>query len=130
MAPESGTAVHPLIRQLEERPHLFSFFRAVWLLEKSRPDAARLGHDGPARREVMRLRPATSMGFTAADVRSIARVSDEDEARYDVVSSVMGLYGATSPLPSHYSVDILRRDQRADGEPGEPAIPEGRVATF
>lgn len=106
MAGADRQTVHPLTRELEERPQGFSFFQAVWLLERLHPGGAPLGESGPVATEAARLRPASALAFAAADVTSLERRAEAPP--HELTTAVLGLYGATSPLPGYYSEDILR----------------------
>ena len=118
MAAASGPTDDALIRALEEEPHSFSFFQAVRLLEQAAPDAVRVGQLGPARDEAVRLRPSSSLAFQAADVTEVARRKGA-AAKHLLTTTVLGLYGANSPLPTFYSEAILKLELR-DDEP-DPA---------
>ncbi|MGH0034595.1 MAG: type VI secretion system baseplate subunit TssG [Myxococcota bacterium] len=112
MAAENWLTVHPLIGELEDHPRDFSFFRAVWLLERAQSDAARVGGLGPARRETVRLRPEAGLGFPSADVTAVEeRPPGEEGARFSLSTPILGLYGVTSPLPCFYSEDILKSER-------------------
>jgi type VI secretion system protein ImpH len=112
MAAADRHTVHPLIRELEEHPRDFSFFRAVWLLERAQRGAARVGGLGPARNETVRLRPEPSLGFPSADVTGVEeREPGGEGARFTVTTPILGLYGVTSPLPCFYSEDILKNER-------------------
>ena len=106
MASPSGEPDHSLIRRLEDKAKLFSFFQVVRLLEQASPEAVRVGHRGPAAEESVRLRPSSSMAFQSADVTRIERREGEGPP-HQVTATLMGLYGASSPLPAFYSEDIL-----------------------
>jgi type VI secretion system protein ImpH len=115
MAAADRHTVHPLIREIEDRPRDFSFFRAVWLLERAQSGARRVGGLGPARRETVRLRPESGLGFPSADVSSVeAREPGADGARFTLTTPILGLYGVTSPLPCFYSEDILKNERLGD----------------
>jgi type VI secretion system protein ImpH len=98
-----------VIRALLADSRAFSFFQAVRLLELSRPDAAPLGGRGPASREAVRLRPHTGLEFQAAEVTQVESPSAEG-GPWRLTTTLPGLYGASSPLPSIYSEDILQRE--------------------
>ena len=49
----------PLARVLYEEAPRFRFFQAVRVLERARLDRARIGGEGPPRREAVRFRTAT-----------------------------------------------------------------------
>lgn len=119
MAAESRTTVQPLIEELENHPRDFSFFRAVWLLERAYPTSASVGGLGPAADETLRLRPTSSMAFQGSDVRRIEKAPGKTDGttRYRLTTPIMGLYGASSPLPSFYSEDILRYEMLEEEDP-------------
>lgn len=103
----------PLILALLSEAHRFSFFQAVNLIERENPAAARIGGTGPASREVIRFRPDIAMSFAPSSIAAIelterpGAATDGDEV-FRITSSFLGLYGAQSPLPNHWSEDILR----------------------
>jgi type VI secretion system protein ImpH len=128
---EAGATVPPargpagkLFGRLLERGWEFDFFQAVWLLERYCGTRAPVGGRGPAARELLRFRPDVSVGFPATDVRRITpcRRADSEEPLFRVDVTFLGLYGAATPLPLHYAIDILRHVDAAEqlAEPGTP----------
>jgi len=109
MASEDRTPEPSVIQGLIDRAPLFSFFQAVTLVERMHPDAAPVGHGGPAHREKLRFRPDLSMGFPSSDLVRAERIPgerpEEDRYRFDV--AFLGLYGPSSPLPSYFTEDLL-----------------------
>jgi type VI secretion system protein ImpH len=103
----------PVLRALLEDGHRFDFFQAVWLLEQhlDRPGAPDLFRRSPRRRAAprIRIRPASSSAFPAADVR---RVDLQDVPgrgpTAEVEVTFMGLYGVNAPLPSYFVERIVR----------------------
>lgn len=98
----------------------FGFFQAVRLLERM-GGGPRLGREGPAAEERVRLRPSISLAFAPADVESIERVPPPPEhaeipERLRLTTRFLGLYGASSPLPVHYAEIV------AQGDPGEERV--------
>ncbi len=94
-----------LKEDLLRRPERYSFFQAVRLLRL---------HVAPGEdcesflREMLRVRPDLSLGFPGTDIVSI----EEDENAsgdplYRMTTSFLGLYGASSPLPSFYTEDLF-----------------------
>ena len=117
MADENRGPDHPLTRAIEKEGHRFSFFQVVRLLQQAFPDRARLGGQGPAARELLRLRPALDLAFAPSDVREVRRASSpEGEPRYEVTVTFMGLYGAVSPLPSYFTEELIRQEEDEEGE--------------
>jgi hypothetical protein len=114
----AGTTEHPLIRSLLAEGHRFNIFQALSLLERAYPDAPALGGTGPAAREIMRIRPDVSLGFPSGAIAGIdwLETAPADsgfsmtpglDGRYRVTATFFGLYGADSPLPNHWSEEIL-----------------------
>lgn len=80
----------------------YEFFQAVRLLRllsTSREDAE--GED----RGRLRIRPELSLRFPPADIAKIEEGTDDGSFRMTV--SFLGLYGASSPLPTFYTEDLF-----------------------
>jgi type VI secretion system protein ImpH len=93
------------MRALLETPHAFSFFQVLRLLQ-SHAGGPKLGHQGPASEEAVRIRPTVSLAFPAADVQSIELLTPPGGARrFRVTTAFMGLYSSDSPLPTFYVED-------------------------
>jgi len=113
MAGEDRSHDDRLIRELERHPRRFSFFQAVRLLERAAAGAEPLGGDGPPSAEAVRLRSSASLAFQASDVTRLERREDaEGGPRWHLTTTVMGLVGASSPLPAFYSEDVLQYETR------------------
>lgn len=109
MEPETGKPAADLTGRLLAEPHRFSFFQVVRLLHRAHPEAVPLGRQGPAAREVLRLRPALSFAFPDADIASLAREkAPEGPPRFTVEVNFLGLYGSVSPLPSFFTEEMLQ----------------------
>lgn len=114
MEAEVGTDEPDLIQALHQSPHLYSFFQVVQLLEKYLGARCRIGGEGAASDEVLRLRPYLSLAFPRADVIAVTPLQDahgRDRRQVDV--TFLGLYGSNSPLPYFYNLEIVQ-DQRED----------------
>ena len=109
MAAEGRWQDHPLSLRLLKEPHRFSFYRIVYLLQHLVPEAVPVGAQGPPEREVVRFRAHLSMGFSSADVTSLTvkESESEDLPRFELTTTFMGLYGPASPLPTHYTEELL-----------------------
>mgnify|MGYP000123371075 CR=1 FL=1 len=114
MASEHGQRKDPLIADLVDEPHRFSFFQAVRILE----DYLGRGQGARTRGRIpvgdLQIRPNTSLGHPASDVHDIeilppVDVDDESE-RFRITVNFMGLYGVDSPLPDFYLGDFARAD--------------------
>ena len=118
MALPDRTQTHPLIAALLQRGNESAFHEVVRILESlpQRDDAAAVGHQGPPAREGVRLSTALDFSFGATEIDAVAL--DEESGRYDVTSRFFGLYGTPSPLPAHYTEQLLYED------------PDGRLRAF
>jgi len=99
----------PLIKKLLEQPYLFSFFQAVYLLEKyvaSIRSIEPVGNSGPVDMESIRFRPDATLASQVSEVVSVEKMQD----RFRLTTSFLGLYGPDSPLPDFYTEDILAAD--------------------
>jgi type VI secretion system protein ImpH len=104
MAEETrATPPSELLELLCRQGRSTSFFQAVLLLERIFVDAPPVGHEGPASREAIRLRPSIALSCPPADVESIAKLGEE---RAQVTSTFLGLYGVDSPLPYAYAEHV------------------------
>jgi type VI secretion system protein ImpH len=103
---------HPLKTALCEEGFRFSFFQAVRLLQQLRPEAPRIGTQGPPGEESVRLRPSLSLAFPSSDVESIREIpGPSGGTRFEITTTFLGLYGAVSPLPLYYTEDLLSQDE-------------------
>ena len=109
----------PLSERLLAESWRFSFFQLVRLLTDQRPGSVPPGGEGPACREAVRFRASASMGFPASDVASVEERPDpagEGASRFLLTVNFFGLYGPASPMPNHFTEEILWAG--ADGELG------------
>jgi len=99
-----------LIDRLLGRPRDFEFFQLVKLLRREGQDAALPGGPGPARRENLRFRPSLSIGFPPGDIDTLQALESDDPAvprRFRLEVNFMGLYGPSSPMPTHFAEDFM-----------------------
>lgn len=112
-SPQDSGEVHGgLVRRLLTRGCEFTFFQAVWLLDRLSRGRAAVGERGPAADETICFRPDISLGFPGSDIQRITPLGHDVEnadSRYRVDVTFFGLYGVATPLPLHYAIDILRR---------------------
>ncbi len=113
MAAEGRWQDHPLNQRLLKEPHRFSFYRIVYLLQRLFPGAAPVGNQGPPEREVVKFRADLSMSFSASDVTTLKLTNGESEEvpQFELTTTFMGLYGPASPLPTHFTEEILHEDE-------------------
>jgi type VI secretion system protein ImpH len=114
VADSARRADHPLKTALEKEGYRFSFFQAVRLLQQLRPEAPRIGFQGPPGKEIVRLRPALNLEFASSDVESIREVpGPAGSSSYEITTNFLSLYGAVSPLPIYYTEDLLGQDDES-----------------
>lgn len=86
-----------------------SFFQTVQLLLKSAPAAVTPGNRGPLTKEHIVFRSNASLAFPVREVEEIEYDNDIHchLPKVRVTVNFMGLYGPSSPLPDHYTEEIL-----------------------
>jgi len=132
-----------LKERLLNESHRFNFFQLVNLLVRERRNAVPPGGPGPAARENVRFRPAASLGFPAADVAEVEEIAigevgeigesgeigevdkigetgdaaavEPRATRFRVTVNFMGLYGPASPMPNHFTEDIVWSGKEGQG---------------
>jgi len=111
MAETRRSAATALSDVFERDARHFAFFQAVDLIEKQRPDGARMGYRGPCSNEPIRFVGNISLGFPASDIERIDRIEDaEGRVRYQMMVNFLGLYGQSSPLPTWYTEDLVHEE--------------------
>ncbi|NPV05331.1 MAG: type VI secretion system baseplate subunit TssG [Syntrophaceae bacterium] len=114
MAGQAGQSPADLTADLLGRGHEYAFVQVLRLMRLLGHDAETPGDAaGPAPgRRHLRIRPANSLGFPAADIAAVERTGG-DEAGFRVTATFLGLYGPASPLPAFYTEDLLQ-DETSD----------------
>lgn len=109
----TGSDDRARIDPLLARGREFGFFQAVRSLEAALAGHARIGHLGPVAEERLRLRPDLGLGFPTGDIAAIDRLPDRpgQPARYELVAGFLGIYGASSPMPSYLTEDLLALEE-------------------
>ncbi|WP_240359335.1 type VI secretion system baseplate subunit TssG [Pyxidicoccus trucidator] len=105
-------------QQLAPQASQFGFFELVAYLERLTPDAVRVGDLGPVLEERIRFRHDPSLAFASGDVSAVtlrqmpARpdVPDSKRPLFEVVTTFLGLTGASSPLPSQMAEEVAQED--------------------
>lgn len=120
MARAPWTADHPLVRWILANPRNVEFFQLLQLLERARPEVPKLGTSGPAREEILRIRPALTLGFPAGDIHDVEWHPEGTygSQRLLITTTFMGLYGPDAPLPAHATESLLSEtedDRRVRG---------------
>jgi type VI secretion system protein ImpH len=106
MATQGGRSSFDLKLDLLKEGHGFSFFQAMRLLRLFVPSSKGRSGAGFNDLEHIRVRPKLSLAFPPADVDSIEE-SEGEEPQFLVTVTPLGLYGASSPLPTFYTEDLL-----------------------
>jgi type VI secretion system protein ImpH len=95
------------------------FVPLVALLEQLTAGAVRVGGDGPPAEEAIRFRHDPSLTFSSGDVsqvRLVPRVDEWGQSHggpkhvFEVVTTFLGLTGASSPLPGYMVEEIAQED--------------------
>ncbi len=106
MADTTGQPTSPLISGLLSHGQQFSFDQVMRIARMH------LGAGGAGElpeipwQERVRVRPELSLAFPAADVARVERTG-KDGADLLITTTFLGLYGSSSPLPTHYTEDLL-----------------------
>ena len=121
MAKTPAGAIPPIIQDLLQNPHRFSYTQAVRLLRFWVSPQSAQSHDAFLRNS-LRVRPALSLGFATTDITALDVTYPDkttgkahgqppfEKAR--ITATFLGLYGASSPLPRFYTERLL--DELAD----------------
>ncbi|MDF1791807.1 MAG: type VI secretion system baseplate subunit TssG [Thalassobaculaceae bacterium] len=112
MADTNRDTTEPLIDALERTGHRYSFFQAVSLLERALDAPISVGEQGPPSREVIRFTADGSMGFAPSDITKVRRKpglgpDGEEQLRFELETTFLGLYGPSSPLPPDVNEAIV-----------------------
>ena len=102
---------HNLRESLLKEGASYSFFQAVRLIRLILRRQEKRGVKDAASIEgrFLRIRPELTLGFPSADIARIEGIPlDEDNRRFIIYTTFLGLYGTSSPLPSFYTEDLLR----------------------
>jgi len=113
MRPPHGRNAESLIERLLAAPHEFEFVQAVaillaWLAERGVPS-------GQALQRCLRFENSLELGFPASEIEA---VTPEDDDRFAITPSFMGLLGAQGALPAHVTERIAAwQGERHDAAP-------------
>jgi type VI secretion system protein ImpH len=107
MAGTDGKTTDPLIRQLEQEPFGFDFFRAVRLLECHRPDLPRVGRSASPAEDPVRFGQNPSLVFASSTIEAFGPAAPGAAPRFLV--RFFGLLGPNAPLPPHLTEYVFER---------------------
>ncbi|MDO5537547.1 MAG: type VI secretion system baseplate subunit TssG [Desulfovibrionaceae bacterium] len=108
-----------ILRAVVARPQEFSFVQVTRLLQEFFAPSMRYRS---FLEEYVRIRPHLSLAFPPHDVVSLELLDEDDNplppdadvydaARFQLTVTVLGLYGASSPLPTFYMEDLLAEER-------------------
>ncbi len=93
-----------MMKDLLARGWYYSYFQAIRLLRRQRFSAS--GRE-TVQNDNIRVRPALSLSFPAADIAKIETFESDHKPYFRVTSTFLGLYGSSSPLPTFYTEDLI-----------------------
>ncbi len=108
MASEKRQSNVDLKKEIQESGHRYQFFSAVQALHRLSPLVVPVGELGPFSQEPVHFRHSTALHFHPGDVENI-EIPAEGPAR--LTSTFLGLFGAASPLATHFSEDVIEAEQ-------------------
>jgi type VI secretion system protein ImpH len=114
MAEETGDSTADRLKYLLDNARRFSFYQAIQWLQRLYAESARVGREGPADRECVRLRPSASLSFPPSDLERAEKIPDQD--RVLLTTTFLGLYGSDSPLPYAYVEHVAQIALEPQGE--------------
>lgn len=91
---------------LLEEGKRFSFVQALRLLHFLVKNEAEDAVDAHTLEKRIHCRPALSLDFPGTDITTITASGTAPET-FDITATFLGLYGASSPLPTFYTEDLL-----------------------
>jgi len=97
------TEMTSLINDLLENGHEFSFVQVLRLARRFLDPAGEKGLPDVPWQDRVRVRPELSLAFPASDVAAVEK--DGDDLR--ITTTFLALYGASSPLPTFYTEDLM-----------------------
>lgn len=113
MAGPPRQQITDLSNRLLQEAHRYPFQQAIRLLHQ----ILRLEAEAPLSEaqldDAVRSRPELSLAFAPSDIAAINLVG-EDPKKFQLTLTFLGLYGASSPLPTFYTEDLL--DEWREGQ--------------
>lgn len=102
-----------VIDWLLDEAHVFDFFQAVSLLERSRSDITPVGEGSDPLREAVRFASNVALSFPETDVARL-RPGPSPTEPFRMLVNFLGLAGALGPLPQPFVELIYQRSVRGD----------------
>jgi type VI secretion system protein ImpH len=108
MAGTNGQTPDSLISELAKNPFAFDFFRAIRLLENSRPDLPRIGYSISPAQDPVRFGQKPSLVFPPSTLEALEQRPESPVPALFVHN--FGLFGPNGPLPLHLSEYAFQRE--------------------
>lgn len=110
----------PSVEVALERASKHGFAQLLGILERMTVDAERIGGNGPASKEAIRIRHDPSLAFMTNEVVSARvlepRANDANQAQFEITTAFLGLTGGVSPVPSYISEEALEDSERGQAK--------------
>ena len=117
MACQIGRPVINIEDDLLENGENYDFFQAVRLLSRLKSEDTSSGARLSAL-DKLRIRPELSLDHPISDV---AKIRQTEDGRHEILTTFLGLYGVSSPLPSYYTEQLLNSEDDFDALTGSAA---------
>lgn len=110
MGTKGRRQVSEIIERLAEKSTSFSFVQAVRLLlqdlsMETSDESVPLSHK-EILENYIRVRPELSLSFPGTDITRV-ETSPHNPSQFLITATFLGLYGASSPLPTFYTEDLI-----------------------
>jgi type VI secretion system protein ImpH len=112
MAITNGPTTNHLIDELAQNPFEFDFYRAVRVLENSRPDLPRVGFSLSPSQDPVRFCQNPSLAFAPSTLEAFKPAGAGGLAR--LYLRFFGMLGPNAPLPPHLTEYAFERKHHAD----------------
>lgn len=105
-----------MIEKISNKPSDFSFFQAIYLLEKHYKNLPETNYKGVGENrdvtdEFIQFSVSPSLSFPKSDIDFISDFVRDERAYSQVEVNFLGLHGSSSPLPSSYTEKLAGRDK-------------------
>jgi type VI secretion system protein ImpH len=101
MANQTGNSSFELIEKIQKKRPPASFFQIRRLIDRFRQQSGLKG-------KPVRVRPSLSTEYTKAEV--VGLKLDPDSNEVELLTTFLGLYGASSPLPGFYTEELIKAE--------------------